>query len=47
MAIWGRLCGLDDLLRDLDRVELLRHLLVDPKEARRRRQGRDKALRKR
>lgn len=42
VGIWGRLCGLDDPLRDGDRVELYRGLTVDPKEARRqryRRQG--------
>lgn len=35
VGIWGRLCERGDLLRDRDRVELYRDLLVDPKEARR------------
>ena len=34
-GVWGQLRGLDDLLRDLDRVEVYRPLQVDPKEARR------------
>jgi len=40
-AIWGRAAPLDTLLRDGDRVELTRGLLVDPKEARRQRYRRD------
>ncbi len=35
---WGRLCGIDQPLRDGDRVELYRPLRVDPKDARRQRQ---------
>lgn len=38
VGVWGRWRGLDDLLRDRDRVEIYRPLRVDPKEARRRRQ---------
>jgi putative ubiquitin-RnfH superfamily antitoxin RatB of RatAB toxin-antitoxin module len=34
-AVWGRAAGAGALLRDLDRVELLRPLQVDPKESRR------------
>lgn len=37
IGIWGVLCQRDDLVRDHDRVELYRPLVVDPKEARRRR----------
>jgi len=40
-GIWGRAAPLDTLLRDGDRVELTRGLLVDPKEARRQRYRRD------
>jgi len=40
-AIWGRAAALDTLLREGDRVELTRGLLVDPKEARRQRYRRD------
>jgi putative ubiquitin-RnfH superfamily antitoxin RatB of RatAB toxin-antitoxin module len=34
-AVWGRVVDQATVLRDLDRVELLRPLQVDPKEARR------------
>lgn len=37
VGIWGRKCGLDQVLRDQDRVELYRPLRVDPKVARRER----------
>jgi putative ubiquitin-RnfH superfamily antitoxin RatB of RatAB toxin-antitoxin module len=40
-SIWGRVAALDARLRDGDRVELTRGLLVDPKEARRQRYRRD------
>jgi uncharacterized protein len=40
-GIWGRVVPLDTPLRDGDRVELTRGLLVDPKEARRQRYRRD------
>jgi len=40
-GIWGRAAGLDTPLREGDRVELTRGLLVDPKEARRQRYRRD------
>jgi uncharacterized protein len=40
-GIWGRAAALDVRLRDGDRVELTRGLLVDPKEARRQRYRRD------
>ena len=46
VGIWGAFCDRGDLLRDRDRVELYRPLLVDPKEARRQRyraQGKVKA----
>lgn len=35
VGIWGRICSTDTLLRDGDRVEIYRPLLIDPKEARR------------
>jgi putative ubiquitin-RnfH superfamily antitoxin RatB of RatAB toxin-antitoxin module len=41
LGLWGRLCEPDQVLRDLDRLELLRSLLADPMEARRRRLRRD------
>ena len=40
-GIWGKPAALDTQLRDGDRVELTRGLLVDPKEARRQRYKRD------
>jgi putative ubiquitin-RnfH superfamily antitoxin RatB of RatAB toxin-antitoxin module len=42
-GIWGKAAALDARLRDGDRVELTRGLLVDPKEARRQRYQRDVA----
>lgn len=35
VGIWGRVVPADTLLRDRDRVEVYRPLIVDPKEARR------------
>jgi len=37
VGVWGKLRALDEALRDRDRVEIYRPLLVDPKEARRQR----------
>ncbi|MBV8604800.1 MAG: RnfH family protein [Pelomonas sp.] len=37
VGVWGRLRGLDQTLRDGDRIEVYRPLQVDPKEARRQR----------
>jgi putative ubiquitin-RnfH superfamily antitoxin RatB of RatAB toxin-antitoxin module len=37
LGIWGRKTTLNHVLRDLDRVEIYRPLLVDPKVARRER----------
>ena len=37
VGVWGRRCTLQQLLRDGDRVEVYRPLLVDPKVARRER----------
>ena len=41
IGIWGQACTPETLLRDGDRIELYRALLVDPKEARRLRYRRD------
>ena len=35
VGVWGQLRALDHVLRDGDRVELYRALLIDPKDARR------------
>ena len=43
IGIWGHVCAPGHVLRDLDRVEIYRALLVDPKEARRLRYKRDRA----
>ena len=40
-GIWSKACEPGTVLRDQDRVELYRPLLVDPKEARRQRYRRD------
>ena len=37
VGVWGRLREPDEVLRDSDRVEIYRALVVDPKEARRKR----------
>lgn len=37
VGVWGRRCSAQQLLRDGDRVEIYRELLVDPKVARRER----------
>jgi uncharacterized protein len=41
LGIWGHKCTPDTVLRDRDRVELCRALVVDPKEARRQRYRKD------
>jgi putative ubiquitin-RnfH superfamily antitoxin RatB of RatAB toxin-antitoxin module len=40
VGIWGKLQALDAPLRERDRIEVYRPLLVDPKEARRQRHRR-------
>ncbi|MEO8835595.1 MAG: RnfH family protein [Caldimonas sp.] len=35
VGVWGRVCALDTLLREGDRVEIYRPLAMDPNEARR------------
>ena len=42
IGVWGVLADLGDRLRDQDRVEIYRPLLVDPNEARRLRQRRQR-----
>ncbi len=42
IGIYGKLCSLDTLLSDGDRIEIYRQLLADPKEARRRRADQQK-----
>ena len=39
VGVFGRCCGLDEMVRDGDRIEIYRPLLVDPKQARRARAG--------
>jgi putative ubiquitin-RnfH superfamily antitoxin RatB of RatAB toxin-antitoxin module len=41
LALWGRACEPGTVLRDQDRLELLRPLVADPKESRRQRYRRD------
>ena len=45
VGIWGSFCERSDRLRDRDRGELYRPLLVDPMEARRRRQQQQRVAR--
>lgn len=47
VGVWGVLATLGDRLRDRDRVELYRPLQVDPKEARRLRQQKQRGQLKR
>jgi uncharacterized protein len=47
VGVWGVLAVAGDRLRDRDRVELYRPLLVDPKEARRLRQQKQRGRLKR
>jgi uncharacterized protein len=47
VGVWGVLAATSDRLRDRDRVELYRPLLVDPKEARRLRQQKQRGQVKR
>jgi uncharacterized protein len=47
IGVWGKLRALGDSLRDKDRVEVYRPLLVDPKEARRQRYQSHRAKAKR
>jgi putative ubiquitin-RnfH superfamily antitoxin RatB of RatAB toxin-antitoxin module len=44
IAIYGRVASPDTVLRDGDRVEILRPLTADPKEARRQRASRRRRL---
>lgn len=46
IGIFSKLCGLDTVLRELDRVEIYRPLLVDPKEVRRQKAEQKKAQKK-
>jgi uncharacterized protein len=46
VGIFGKLARTDTLLRDRDRLEIYRALIVDPKEARRRRAQAAKRSRK-
>ncbi len=47
VGVWGRVAAPGDALRDRDRVELYRPLQVDPKEARRLRQHKQRGRLKR
>lgn len=40
LGVWGRACDAARVLRDNDRIEIYRPLLVDPKDARRTRAAR-------
>lgn len=40
VGIFGNVCGMDRILNQADRIEIYRPLLIDPKDARRRRAAR-------
>jgi putative ubiquitin-RnfH superfamily antitoxin RatB of RatAB toxin-antitoxin module len=42
VGVFGRLCRLEDMLHEGDRVEIYRPLIADPKQARRERARQDK-----
>lgn len=42
VGVWGRVCGLETALRARDRVEVYRPLQIDPMQARRERQRRQR-----
>lgn len=46
IGIFGKLTKLDTVLRDLDRVEIYRPLIADPKEVRRQRAAEGKVMKK-
>ena len=46
IGIFGKLTKLDTALRDLDRVEIYRPLIADPKEVRRQRAAEGKVMKK-
>lgn len=46
VGVFNKLCKLDAVLRDRDRVEIYRPLIADPKEVRRRRAAEGKVMRK-
>jgi len=43
VGIYGKLCSVDQVLAEGDRIEIYRPLLADPKEARRKRASRQKS----
>lgn len=46
LGIYAKLAGVDTALRDRDRVEIYRPLIADPKEVRKQRAAKGKALKK-
>lgn len=46
LGIFGKLCKPDTVLRHLDRVEIYRPLIADPKEVRRQRAAEGKVMKK-
>jgi len=46
IGIFGKLCKPDTILRHLDRVEIYRPLIADPKEVRRQRAAEGKVMKK-
>ncbi len=46
LGIWNKLSKVDVVLRDLDRVEIYRPLIADPKEVRKQRAAEGKVMKK-
>lgn len=46
IGIFGKLTKLDSVLRDMDRIEIYRPLIADPKEIRRQRAAEGKVMKK-
>ena len=42
VGIFSRICQLNELLHDFDRIEIYRPLIIDPKEARKQRANKNK-----
>ncbi|MDO6385201.1 MULTISPECIES: RnfH family protein [unclassified Uliginosibacterium] len=45
-GVYGKICRLDTVLRDGDRIEIYRPLIADPKEVRRKRAEEGKVMKK-
>ena len=46
LGVWNKLAKLDQALRDMDRIEIYRPLIADPKEVRKQRAAEGKVMKK-